>query len=86
MSGPDLSEFVAMSAPKKLKCQVGMVLDGEKPALTVGESDQLRAALATDKGIITNAAVSAWLEKRGHEVNYQRIANHRNGKCSCGKA
>lgn len=79
MGKPDLSEFYKLSRPKKPPCQLGFVLS----KLPEHEADQLRAALATDVGIITAAAVTEWLKARGHDVNFARVTNHRKGLCSC---
>lgn len=81
---PDLSEFFKLSRPKKPPCQLGIILSrAAKPQLSETEAEQLRAALATDVGIITAAAIVAWLEARGHEVTFAKITNHRRGRCSC---
>lgn len=77
----DLSEFYALSRPKKPPCQIGFVLEQLAP----DQAEQLRAALATDGGIITAASIVAWLAKRDHESNPSRVTNHRRGVCSCGK-
>lgn len=76
---PDLSEFYKLSRPKKKPCQLGFAL----AQLSDVESDQLKAALATDVSIITAAAVVEWLRPRGHDVTFARVTNHRRGSCSC---
>ena len=82
---PDLTEFFKLSKPKKAPCQIGLILDREiTPKLKGEEADQLRAALATDKGIITATAIQEWLKARSHEVSVNRISNHRRGVCTCG--
>lgn len=79
---PDLSEFLALSKPKKPRCRVAVVL-GE---LQAPENEKLEAALATDQGVIPNVAVSKWLEARGHDVGWQNVLSHRAGRCSCGRS
>lgn len=75
----DLSEFYKLSRPKKKPCQIGYVLSQLR-----GEAQtQFEAALATDGGIITAAAIIAWLEARKHSVNVPAITSHRKGRCSC---
>lgn len=84
MAKPDLSEFYKLSKPKKPPCQVGLILAGDlTPKLKDEELQALNAALDTDKSIITAGAVQGWLEARGHEVNTNRISNHRRKICSC---
>lgn len=81
---PDLSAFYALSRPKKAPCQIGVILSGEiTPELSKGEREQLTAALASDKNIITGAAIVEWLKERGHVVNSNRVSNHRRGVCAC---
>lgn len=76
---PDLSEFFRLARPKRPPCAVGFVLDqlGEE------EAAQLTAACAVDAGIINAGAIVQWLKTRGHDVNQQRIVNHRRGTCTC---
>lgn len=84
-SSPDLTEFFKLSKPKKPPCQLGLILSGDlTPKLKPAERDQLDAALKTDRGVITAAAIQQWLESRGHEVNPTRISNHRRKVCTCG--
>lgn len=83
MAQPDLAEFYALSKPKSPPCQIGLILDGAEPKLSGEEIEQLTAALDTDKGFITGAAIQSWLKERGHATNVQRISNHRRGICSC---
>lgn len=87
MPTPDLSEFEALSQPKKRPCSLGLIIAGElEPALSPDDLAKLDAALATDQGIITNAAIAKWLEGRGHSLHSQRVLTHRKGTCRCGKA
>lgn len=76
---PDLSEFLKLSKPKRPPCKVGTAL----AVLTDDEQAKLQAALATDQGIITNAAVAEWLKARGHQVHAATVTSHRKGACSC---
>lgn len=78
-TGPDLSEFFRLSKPKRKPCLVGFALTQLKKP----ERDQLEAALATDKGIITAAAVESWLRSRGHSTNIPAITSHRQERCTC---
>ena len=81
---PDLTEFFKLSKPKKPPCQIGLILSGDiSPALSAPERDQLRAACNADRGIITASAIQTWLAQRDHEVNTNRISNHRRGVCTC---
>lgn len=85
MSKPDLSDFYALSKPKRPPCQIGLILADEfSPKLDAEQKVQLEAALETDVGIITGAAIVAWLKDRGIDCNATRISNHRRGTCSCG--
>lgn len=79
MTSPDLTEFFKLSRPKKKPCAIGFALTQLKPT----ERDQLVAALATDKGIITGSAVEQWLKARGQTANPSAITAHRIGRCSC---
>lgn len=82
---PDLTEFYALSKPKKPPCQIGLILAGEfSPKLKPQECEQLRAALDTDAGIITASAIVQWLKARGIETNTNRVSNHRRRVCTCG--
>lgn len=81
---PDLTEFYKLSKPRKPPCQLRLILEGEiTPKLSADEGDQLRAACEADRGIITSAAIQAWLAAKGHEINVNRISNHRRGVCDC---
>ena len=77
---PDLGEFFKHSAPKKRPCTIGHILselDGE-PA------EQLEAALATNKHLITAGGIVKWCHARDYDyVNTQHVVQHRNEKCSC---
>ena len=79
MAGPDLSEFLAASKPKKKKCQVGAAAE----QLSETERAQLSAACATDLGTITTAAVRDWLAARGHVASVAAITYHRRMACAC---
>lgn len=82
---PDLSDFYRLSSPKRPPCQIGLILSGElSPALSKEETEKLGAALASDKNIITASAIVEWLKERGHELNTNRVSNHRRGVCTCG--
>lgn len=84
---PDLSEFHKLSKPRKPPCEIGLILSRELgPKLADDEVEQLRAALASDRGVITSGAIQAWLYQRAHEVTVNRVATHRRGVCTCGKA
>ncbi len=79
MSSVDLSDFLALSKPKRKLCPIGAAL-GELDA-TAGA--QLQAACAQDIGIITGSAIGQWLKARGIEANPNQIASHRRGTCTC---
>lgn len=81
-STPDLTEFFRYSQPKRKPCQTAWVLD----QLDTMERQQLEAALATDKGLITAPAIRQWLDARGHQLSDTSIGNHRRGACACGRA
>jgi hypothetical protein len=76
---PDLSEFFKYSKPKKPPCKIGYALSQLKPQ----ERSQLTAALATDRGLITAAAIVEWAAKRGHEISPSAINSHTRKTCSC---
>lgn len=76
---PDLSEFYKLSKPRRKPCAIGHV----KTLLPKREAEQLDAALALDKGIITGAAIREWLKARDHILNDAVISSHRRGVCSC---
>ena len=76
---PDLSEFFKLSKPRRKPCGIGHV----KTLLSETEVEQLDAALAHDKGIITGAAIREWLRARGHAVNDAVISSHRRRVCTC---
>lgn len=80
---PDLSEFLALSRPKRQPCQIAGArdkLDNDEQAA------QLDAALATDKGIIPGPAIRQWLAARGLDVSESAVSSHRRGVCACGRA
>lgn len=77
---PDLTEFLKLSRPRKPLCRVGLA-SGQ---LTEPERAQLEAALATDPGLITHAAIRQWLSLRGLDVSVSGLTNHRvNLNCTC---
>lgn len=87
MTKPDLSEFYRLSKPKRLPCQIGLILAGEvTPELKPAEREKLDAALSTDAGIITASAIVQWLAASGHETNTNRVSNHRRKVCTCAEA
>jgi hypothetical protein len=75
----DLSEFVALSQPKKKQCPLSGVLE----VLPADEAAMLRAALAEDVRTITTSAVIKWLERRDMAANVSQVTSHRRGTCSC---
>lgn len=78
----DLTEFYRLSRPKRPPCRIGHVLAELKPA----ERAQLEGALATDKNLITAAAIVEWLVKRNQkDISINVIGNHRRGVCSCSR-
>lgn len=79
---PDLSEFFKLSRPKRKPCSIGFALSQLKPA----DREQLQAALDTDQGIITNAAVEGWLKGRDLITTVSAVVNHRKGRCTCAEA
>lgn len=79
---PDLSEFFQFSQPKRRPCAVAFLRD----QLPDAEREALEAALATDQGIITNAAVRKWLDVRGKNITDAAVAVHRKGTCACGRS
>lgn len=80
MSQPDLSEFEQLANPKQIKCKVAIA----REELTGDDLTNFEGALSTDKGIINSGAIEKWLAARGIKATAVSIANHRNGKCSCG--
>jgi hypothetical protein len=79
MSDVNLSEFEALSRPKKRLCPLAGALD----ALPADESGQLAAALREDVRVITTSAIITWLGRRGHQANVSAVTSHRRGTCSC---
>lgn len=79
MPKPDLSEFVKLSKPKKVRCKVGVALDG----VTDEERAQLAAALEADPGVITSGAITQWCKARGYDATHSGVTSHRRGTCSC---
>lgn len=78
MPEPDLSEFLALSQPKKPACSVCTA----RAQLSKQEQASLDAACKTHVQRITNKAIVYWLEKRGHKVVWQMVLHHRQGNCS----
>ena len=73
----DLTEFEALSAPRRTECTVKKLLadlDGQELA-------DFKAAL--DAPHITHAAISQWLKNRGHQLSGHTVGRHRKGACSC---
>ena len=84
MATPDLTEFHDLSSPAQAPCRIGLVLAREGDVkLARAETDQLAAACATPKEVITHAAITAWLAKRGIKIPWQTVGSHRRGACSC---
>lgn len=80
---PDLSEFEALSEPRRPPCKVGRILED----LPDAERKQLEAALSQDTGIITNAAILKWLERRDLDgLSSSAATSHRKGTCTCARA
>jgi hypothetical protein len=79
MTDVDLSEFVALSRPKRMKCGVYHALQGRKPS----ERRQLEAALVADAATIKHSAIEAWLAARDVKLSAYAINRHRRGACSC---
>lgn len=75
---PDLSEFVALSKTKRLRCGVACVLD----QLPEEDAAKLRAALRDVAGI-KHTAIVAWLGQRDIKLRSQTVSRHRHGECSC---
>lgn len=76
---PDLSEFFRLSRPKRKPCSIGHALSQLKD----DERSKLQAALDTDQGIITNAAIEGWLAARKLQTTVSAVVTHRKGRCSC---
>lgn len=75
----DLSEFVKLSKPKRRPCAIATALTQLKPAAAA----ELKAAVALDQGIITNAAIEQWLGARGIQTTSQAVSSHRKATCTC---
>lgn len=80
-NGVDISEFEKLSKPRRKPCAVGHAME----SLDRAEAEQLRAAVAADQGVITNAAVEKWLLTRGYKTSAQAVSSHRKGTCRCGE-
>lgn len=79
---PDLSEFEALSKPKRNPCQIGAAivhLDADE----VRNLDGAFKAAVEQPGRVRVGGIVAWLEKRGHTVSASSVINHRDGKCRC---
>lgn len=79
---PDLSEFVALSRPKRTTCKVALVAE----KLTEADAAALLAAIiASGDGSapVTVGAVIEWCKQRGHDLAQNSIIHHRSGRCSC---
>lgn len=74
---PDLSEFEALSHPRRTECGVKKAL----AQLDAGDLAQLSAALEATH--ITGSAISTWLRSRGIRVAAQTINRHRRESCNC---
>lgn len=80
----DLAEFHKLSKPKRKPCRIAIALETLGPKSEPAQ--QLTAALATDNGIITGAAIEAWCKARDLDVSQSSVTSHRRGKCSCSDA
>lgn len=76
---PDLTEFFKLSHPRRKPCPVAHALE----QVSEEEGQQLLAALAADKGIITAGAIEQWLKKRGLTGTAAAVASHRREACRC---
>jgi hypothetical protein len=79
MPEPDLSEFVALSKPARLRCSVGLAFKQLKPA----DRAKLQAALDESRDTIKHSAISTWLAARNIKIGGGTIARHRSKECSC---
>lgn len=82
--GPDLSEFLSLSKPRTPPCPVGLVLEG----LTEEERTLFARACESPQNVITNIALSVWLERRaptiwGEGGSWQAARSHRSRACTC---
>lgn len=80
-SSPDLAEFFKLSRPKKPPCRLGFAIE-QFGSRTVA-AKQLKAALDTDPGIITNSAIVEWCKAREQDVTVSAVVSHRKGTCTC---
>jgi hypothetical protein len=76
-TSPDLSEFVALSNPRRCKVCTAAA------ALSDTEREQLAAACATPRGVINAGAIKSWLAARGHDISITAITHHRAGTIGC---
>lgn len=79
MAKPDLSEFDALSAPKRKPCAVKAAVE------QLGEDDRVNVtgALHAPMSRITAGAIEKWFAKRNHTVNQNAITVHRKARCAC---
>lgn len=75
----DLSEFIALSRPRRLECSVKTALRH----LPAAQRRKVIDAFAADPGLITHQAISDWLKQHNVDVRANTIARHRKGRCSC---
>lgn len=78
---PDLTEFVKLSNPKPTVCQVAAALGSLKRS----DLAALQAALDTDKAVITDGAITAWLAARDLKASFAAVSHHRRGTCRCAR-
>lgn len=80
MSKPDLTEFYKIGTKRtKDPCQIGLARELLKDA----EREQLDAALAEGRGLISASTIVEWLKRRDHKVSIPAITSHRHGNCTC---
>jgi hypothetical protein len=82
MPDVNLSEFEALSRPKRPRCPIGEALS----VLPEDEAAQLVAAVATDRHVITASAVVTWLKRRDLSANVSAVTSHRRDTCTCTNA
>ena len=73
-----LEEIHAAGAPRHRQCSVRTLLD----ALSVDDENDLTDAI--NDPAVSHMAITTALRARGLDMHYQRMARHRNGRCSCG--
>jgi hypothetical protein len=79
--GPDLSEFIALSKPRRLQCAFGRVLADN--TLNAADRASLDAALNAPTAQIPHTAIARWLQGRGIRVSDFTVGRHRRHECSC---